>query len=125
MERSTVIRAGVPVAVVAGALAVTTYGFAGTNVSHTTIDRSWAKVDGHPAVEKGIVEARVQGSYHPLPWLGKKISAVSCPTGLKAVPGAKETCTAKAGGEQVSIPVSVVEVSGDPATPKVTWKYER
>jgi hypothetical protein len=46
---------------------------------------------------------------------------VSCPTGLKAVAGASITCTAKADGTRVEIPVSVVEADDE----SITWKFER
>ncbi|GGT93650.1 DUF4333 domain-containing protein [Streptomyces coeruleorubidus] len=108
---------------------VLTHLLAGEDVQHTTIDtvprHFYVKVDGHPAVERTILQARIESWYHPLPWVGEDIGEVSCPAHLKAVAGATETCTARAGGERVSIPVRVTGVEGDPATPRVTWKFER
>jgi hypothetical protein len=102
---------------------------AGEDVQHTTIDAVprpfYVKVDGHPAVERTILQARIEGWYHPLPWVGKDIGDVSCPAPLRAVVGATGTCTARAGSERVSIPVRVIRVEGDPATPRVTWRFER
>jgi hypothetical protein len=48
-----------------------------------------------------------------------------CPAHLEAVVGAKETCTGKADGKRIPIPVRVVKVEGTPAEPTVTWKFER
>ncbi|OUC96221.1 DUF4333 domain-containing protein [Streptomyces swartbergensis] len=116
------------VAMAAGGVVLTCL-LAGKDVQHTTIDTYsralYVKVDGHPAVARTILQSRIEGWYHPLPWVGKDIAEVSCPAHLKAVPGATETCTARAGSERVSIPVRVTRVEGDPATPRVTWKFER
>ncbi|WP_406443645.1 DUF4333 domain-containing protein [Streptomyces sp. NBC_00631] len=83
---------------------------------------STVTVDGHKALAADIVAGRTQSKYHPLPWVGAKITGVTCPSGLKAVAGATVTCTGKkADGSGVRIPVRVVS-----ATDKsVTWKFER
>jgi hypothetical protein len=123
------------VGMVGGAASVAAVGgvitavLAAKDVQHTTIDpiarALYVKVDGHLAVEHTILEARIQGWYHPLPWVGEKIHDVSCPTHLKAVVGAKETCTAQAGDDRISIPVHVVKVEGKATEPRVTWKFDR
>lgn len=78
-------------------------------------------VDGHRALAPNIVTGRIESKYHPLPWVGRKVS-VSCPTGLKAVAGATVTCVGEeGGGRSVDIPVSVVRAGAD----SVTWKFER
>ncbi|MGW0824632.1 DUF4333 domain-containing protein [Streptomyces sp. NPDC002845] len=116
----------VTVAAVGGAI---TYPLAIRNVQHTTISLSnptlFTEVDGHPALRGPLLEARIEGWYHPLPWVGRNIHDVSCPTPLKAVVGTTGTCTARADGERVTIPIRVIEVEGDPAGPKVTWRFER
>ncbi|MFI2432918.1 DUF4333 domain-containing protein [Streptomyces sp. NPDC018693] len=71
-------------------------------------------VDGHPAIAGSFLETRIQGWYHPLPWVGRDIHDVSCPDPLKAVVGVTGTCTARARGERVVIPVQVTGVGGDP-----------
>ncbi|MGI5365282.1 hypothetical protein C9J60_25640 [Streptomyces sp. A244] len=129
MQRGYVVGSVCGVAVVAAVCGLLTWVLGAKNVQYTTIaplpgERS-VKVDGHPAVGDFILEARIKGWYHPLPWVGRDIRAVSCPAPLPAVVGATGTCTARAGGEQVSIPVRVIEVEGDPAKPRVTWKFER
>lgn len=114
------------VAVIGG---VITHLLAAKDVQHTTVDRisptMYVKVNGHPAVHHTILEARIKGWYHPLPWVGERIHDVSCPRHLEAVVGARETCTARAGHDRVSIPVHVVTVEGKPAEPRVTWKFDR
>ncbi|MFJ8464634.1 DUF4333 domain-containing protein [Streptomyces swartbergensis] len=129
MQRGFLVGAVGGVAAMAAVGGVLTHLLADKDVQYTKIDafprRLYVKVDGHPAVAKTILEARIQGWYHPLPWVGKDIDEVSCPAQLKAVAGATGTCTARAGGERVSIPVRVIRVEGDPATPRVTWKFER
>ncbi|MFI8831565.1 DUF4333 domain-containing protein [Streptomyces afghaniensis] len=129
MQRGFLVGAVGGVAVMAAGGGVVTFLLAGKDVQHTTIDTYsralYVKVDGRPAVARTIVQARIEGWYHPLPWVGKDIDEVSCPAHLKAVAGATETCTARAGSERVSIPVRVIKVEGDPATPRVTWKFER
>ncbi len=126
---------GFVVGAVGGAVAVAavggvvTYVLAGKDVQHTTLDPIvrglYVKVDGHLAVHSTILEARIQSWYHPLPWVGQKIHDVSCPTHLKAVVGARETCTAQGDGERLSIRVHVLKVEGKSAEPTVYWKFER
>ncbi|MDQ1015252.1 DUF4333 domain-containing protein [Streptomyces afghaniensis] len=129
MQRGFLVGAVGGVAAMAAVGGVITSLLAGKDVQHTTIDpypgQPHVKVDGHPAVAKTILESRIQGWYHPLPWVGQRIDRVSCPAHLKAVPGATETCTARAGNERVSIPVRVIEVEGDPDARRVTWKFAR
>ncbi|MFG2373142.1 DUF4333 domain-containing protein [Streptomyces sp. NPDC048504] len=116
------------VGVVGGATAAVALGGLGAHLlagteSTTRLDaQSTVTVDGHRALASNIVAGRTEGKYHPLPWVGTKVSGVSCPTGLKAVAGASITCTGKSGdGRSVDIPVSVVKVMGS----SVTWKFER
>lgn len=126
MQRGFLIGAVGGVVTMAAAGTLGTWLLAANDVQHATISKdSSVKVDGHPAIDAFIVEARVQGWYHPLPWVGRSIRDVSCPTRLKAVVGATTTCTARSGDERVLIPVRVIEVEGDPAEPRVTWKFER
>lgn len=114
------------VAAIGGAI---TYLLAAHDVQHTTVDRiapsMYVQVNGHPAVHRTILQARIEGWYHPLPWVGEKIHDVSCPRHLEAVAGAEETCTARAGDGRVSIPVHVVKVEGKATEPRVTWKFDR
>ena len=102
--------------------ALTTHLLSGTE-STTRLDRhSTVSVDGHRALSGDIVARRAQSRYHPLPWVGDKVSAVTCPTGLKAVAGATITCTGRRlDGTTVPIPVTVVKASAD----SITWKFER
>ncbi|MDX3310965.1 DUF4333 domain-containing protein [Streptomyces sp. NPDC054884] len=129
MQRGFLVGAvggAVAVAAVAG---VVTWLCAAKDVQHTTINPRarglYVKVDDRLAVADTVLEARIQGWYHPLPWLGREIHDVSCPSHLKAVVSASETCTALSGGERISIPVRVIDVEGDPAEPRVTWKFDR
>ncbi|MFF4501220.1 DUF4333 domain-containing protein [Streptomyces sp. NPDC001401] len=116
------------VGAVGGATAVVALGGLGTYLlsgteSTSELDAySTVKVDGHKALAARIVAGRTESKYHPLPWVGKKVSGVTCPTGLKAVAGASITCTGKTGGgRSVDIRVSVVKSTSD----SVTWKFER
>jgi hypothetical protein len=116
------------VGVVGGATAVVALGALGTHLLSGTEsttgldDRSTVRVGGQKALDAKIVAARTQSKYHPLPWVGDKVSGVTCPTGLKAVAGATITCTGKKrDGETVDIPVTVVKAAAD----SVTWKFER
>jgi hypothetical protein len=116
------------VGVVGGATAVVALGALGTHLLSGTEsttgldDRSTVRVGGQKALDAKIVAARTQSKYHPLPWVGDKVSGVTCPTGLKAVAGATLTCTGKKrDGETVDIPVTVVKAAAD----SVTWKFER
>ncbi|WP_105969852.1 DUF4333 domain-containing protein [Streptomyces geranii] len=101
---------------------VGTYLLAGTE-STTSLDKfTTVQVDGHPALSGEIVAGRAQSKFHPLPWVGTKVSGVSCPTGLKAVAGARITCTGHSGkGKDIEIPVTVVKATAT----SVTWKFER
>ncbi|MGI5459851.1 DUF4333 domain-containing protein [Streptomyces sp. CA-249302] len=116
------------VGAVGGATAVVALGGLGTYLlsgteSTSELDHySTAEVDGHKALAARIVEGRTQSKYHPLPWVGRKVTDVSCPTGLKAVAGASVTCVGRTGdGKSVTIPVSVVKATDS----SVTWKFER
>ena len=101
---------------------VVTYLLAGTE-STTPLDRFDSKtVNGHRVLDAAVVEGRVQGKYHPQTRVGRKVSGLHCPAGLKAVAGATLTCTGKkSGGGTVDIPVSVVKADAT----SVTWKFER
>jgi hypothetical protein len=121
MQRKTLV------GLVGGAAAVVAVGGIGTSLlsgteSTTALDHPTlkARVDGHEALSGTIVAARTQGKYHPLPWVGSEVSAVSCPD-VKAVAGTKVTCTGESDGKKVSIPVTVVKASDS----SVTWKFER
>ncbi|GHG84926.1 DUF4333 domain-containing protein [Streptomyces lanatus] len=116
------------VGVVGGATAVVALGGLGTYLlsgteSTSGLDKdSTVSVDGHRALAANIVAGRTENKYHPLPWVGTKVSGVTCPTGLKAVTGASITCTGKkSDGEVVRIPVRVTKADED----SVTWKFER
>jgi hypothetical protein len=115
------------VGVVGGAAALVAVGGVGTSLLSGTESTSGldehtrVTVDGYRALSGEIVAGRTQSKYHPLPWVGEKVSDVSCPTGLKAVAGATITCTARSGGADVSIPVRVVKAEAG----SVTWKFER
>ncbi|MCW8378897.1 DUF4333 domain-containing protein [Streptomyces justiciae] len=99
-----------------------TYLLSGTESTSTLDTYSTATVDGHKALKSTIVAGRTQSRYHPLPWVGDKVSGVTCPTGLKAVAGASITCTGKkSDGSTVDIPVTVVKATAS----SVTWKFER
>ncbi|MFI5798588.1 DUF4333 domain-containing protein [Streptomyces sp. NPDC051677] len=115
------------VGLVGGAAAVLVLGGLATQLiareeSTTTLDAyDTVLVDGHRALAPNIVAGRVQGLYHPLPWVGTDVD-VTCPTGLKAVPDARLTCTGKRNdGTTVDIPVRVVRVSGA----RLTWRFDR
>jgi hypothetical protein len=78
-------------------------------------------VDGHKALAPKIVAGRTQSRYHPLPWVGVEVR-VSCPTGLKGVPGTTLTCTGKRNdGTGIDIPVTVIRATDT----HITWKFER
>ncbi|KUN75541.1 DUF4333 domain-containing protein [Streptomyces griseoruber] len=116
------------IGVIGGAAAALALGALGTHLlssteSTTELDaHSTVSVDGHKALSADIVAGRTQSRYHPLPWVGDKISGVTCLTGLEAVAGATVTCTGhKSDGSTVHIPVTVVKASAD----SVTWKFER
>ncbi|GGN00756.1 DUF4333 domain-containing protein [Streptomyces fuscichromogenes] len=99
-----------------------TYLLSGTESTTGLDERTTVSVDGHRALAANIVEGRTESKYHPLPWVGDKLTAVSCPTGLKAVAGATVTCTGeKRGGGSVDIPVRVIKAGAK----SVTWTFER
>ncbi|MCX4766472.1 hypothetical protein OG562_36975 [Streptomyces sp. NBC_01275] len=115
------------VGAIGGAAAVVALGGLGTHLlsgteSTTELDaRSTVLVDGHKALAGSIVAGRTQSRFHPLPWVGTKVT-VTCPTGLKAVVGATVVCTGKeSGGTSVDIPVRVLKATAD----SVTWTFER
>jgi hypothetical protein len=116
------------VGLVGGTTAVVALGGLGTYLlsgteSTTGLDAyTTVEVDGHKALSARIVSGRTESKYHPLPWVGQKLSGVTCPSGLKAVTGASITCTGRTDdGKNVDIPVSVVKVTND----SITWKFER
>jgi hypothetical protein len=116
------------VGLVGGTTAVVALGGLGTYLlsgteSTTGLDAyTTGEVDGHKALSARIVSGRTESKYHPLPWVGQKLSGVTCPSGLKAVTGASITCTGRTDdGKNVDIPVSVVKVTND----SITWKFER
>ncbi|MBR8639703.1 DUF4333 domain-containing protein [Streptomyces tuirus] len=101
---------------------VGTYLLSGTESTSRLDEYSAASVDGHRALAANIVAGRTESKYHPLPWVGDKLSGVTCPTGLKAVAGATLTCTGKkSDGETVEIPVRVTKADAK----SVTWTFER
>jgi hypothetical protein len=116
------------VGVVGGVTAVVALVGLGTHLlsgteSTTGLDEyTSASVDGHRALAANIVAGRTESKYHPLPWVGDKLSGVTCPGGLKAVAGATLTCTGKkSDGTTVEIPVRVTQADAK----SVTWKFER
>jgi hypothetical protein len=116
------------VGAVGGAAAVTalfgvgTHLLSGTESTSGLDTRTTVRVGGHKALASNIVAGRTLSKYHPLPWVGAKVSDVSCPTGLKAVAGARVTCTGKKNdGGSVDIPVTVVKATDS----SITWKFER
>lgn len=116
------------VGAVGGAASVTalfgvgTHLLSGTQSTSELDARTTVQVGGHKALAGSIVAGRTLSRYHPLPWVGKKVSDVSCPTGLKAVAGARVTCTGKTdGGKSVDIPVTVVKATDS----SVTWTFQR
>ncbi|KUL44098.1 DUF4333 domain-containing protein [Streptomyces regalis] len=116
------------VGVVGGATAVValgglgTYLLSGTESTSRLDEFSTASVGGHRALAANIVADRTKSLFHPLPWVGDRLTGVTCPTGLKAVAGATITCTGKkSDGEVVRIPVRVTKADAK----SVTWKFER
>jgi len=122
MQTKFVLGAVGGAAAVAALFGVGTHLLSGTE-STTGLDKyNTVSVGGHKALAANTVAGRTQSKYHPLPWVGDQLSAVTCPTGLKAVAGATVTCTGKKGdGQAVAIPVSVVKATDT----SVTWKFER
>lgn len=121
MKREPLIVTGVAVAAVAVGGGALTYAMSGTE-STTGLDKSTTvTVDGHKALSGTVVAGRTSSKYSPLPWIGGDTSVVKCPD-LKAVAGAKVTCTAKDGdGKDLSIPVTVLKADAT----SVTWTFER
>ncbi|WP_328825685.1 DUF4333 domain-containing protein [Streptomyces ureilyticus] len=116
------------VGTVGGAIAVVAVGGVGTYLlsgteSNTMLNGySTVRVDGRKAISADIIEGRTENKYNPLPWVGEKVTGVTCPTGLKAVAGTTLTCTGKGeDGQAVDIRVTVVRASDR----SVTWKFER
>jgi hypothetical protein len=76
------------VGLVGGATAVVALGAVGTHAiagtqSTTGLDTySTVTVDGHKALSGTIVAAPTESRYHPLPWVGTKVTDVACPNGL-------------------------------------------
>lgn len=121
MERKPLLITGVAVAAVAVGGGALTYAMSGTE-STTGLDKfNTVTVDGEKALSGNIVAGRTESKYSPLPWIGGETSGLECPD-LKAVAGAKVTCTAKDGdGKDLSIPVTVVKADAS----SVTWTFER
>ncbi|KMS76191.1 hypothetical protein ACM01_05605 [Streptomyces viridochromogenes] len=114
------VAGGVTAVVALGGLG--TWLFSGTESTSGLDDHSTATVGGHRALAEWVVAGRTESKYHPLPWVGDKLTGVSCPTGLKAVAGASIICTGKkSDGEVVRIPVRVTQADAK----SVTWKFER
>ena len=116
------------ISLIGGATALVAVGGVGTHLmadteSTTSLDKSsTVQVGGHKALAGNVVAGRTLSRYHPLPRVGKKVADVSCPTGLKAVAGARVTCTGKTnGGKSVDIPVTVVKATDS----SVTWTFQR
>jgi hypothetical protein len=122
MQRTTLVSAVGGVTGAAVVLGLGTYLLSGTESNTRLSDDTAVSVDGHRALAANIVAGRTESKYHPLPWVGVKLTDVSCPSGLKAVAGATVTCTGrKSGGGTVDIPVTVVKASAK----SVTWKFDR
>ncbi|MGW2418924.1 DUF4333 domain-containing protein [Streptomyces sp. NPDC001709] len=116
------------IGVIGAAVAVTVLGAVGTHViadpeSTSRLDEhSTVMVGGQRALAADVVESRTERRYHPLPWVGTKLSRVTCPSGLKAVAGASITCTgSKPDGSTVHIPVQVTRATDS----AVTWTFDR
>ncbi|WP_329596697.1 DUF4333 domain-containing protein [Streptomyces pseudovenezuelae] len=122
MERKILVGAVGGLAGAAVVFGLGTHFLSGTESNTRLSDDTTVSVDGHRALAANIVAGRTESKYHPLPWVGVKVTHVSCPGGLKAVAGATLTCTGtKRGGETVDIPVTVVRASAT----SVTWKFDR
>ncbi|MDQ0952922.1 hypothetical protein QFZ24_006845 [Streptomyces phaeochromogenes] len=119
-RKHLIVIGGTAVALVGGGAGVT-YAVSGTQSTTELDSYSTVTVDGHKALSAQILGGRIQSKYRPLPWIGRDIGPVSCPSGLKAVAGASLTCTAEADGKRVEIPVSVVKAGAT----SITWKFER
>ncbi|MFD3496896.1 DUF4333 domain-containing protein [Streptomyces sp. NPDC058678] len=122
MQRKFLVGAVGGAAAVAALFGVGTHLLSGTKSTTGLDGQSTESVGGHRALAANVVAGRTESKYHPLPWVGAKVSGVTCPTGLKAVVGASVTCTGKkSDGKPVDIPVTVVKATAD----SVTWKFER
>lgn len=111
---------GATVVVALGALA--THFIAGTESTTELDEHTTVLVGGHEALAPDIVALRTQGKYHPLPWVGREVHDVACPSGLKAVAGATLTCTGRTSdGKSIDIPVAVTRATDS----SVTWKFDR
>ncbi|WP_037885428.1 DUF4333 domain-containing protein [Streptomyces viridochromogenes] len=122
MQRKFLIGAVGGAAAVTALFGVGTHLLSGTQSTSGLDARTTVQVGGHRALASNIVAGRVEYRYHPLPWAGKTVSDVSCPTGLKAVAGARVTCTGKTNdGGSVDIPVTVVKAT-DSSVPPRTWR---
>ncbi|WP_416968755.1 DUF4333 domain-containing protein [Streptomyces sp. 4F14] len=99
-----------------------TYLMSGTESTTGLDEYTTVKVDGERALSANIVAGRTEAKYHPLPWVGDKLSGVTCPSGLKAVAGASITCRGeKSGGGTVEIPVRVTKADAN----SITWAFDR
>lgn len=116
-----ILLAGVAAAAALGVGAAVTIALNGTESTTTLDQHSTETVDGQRALARGLVEGRALSKFHPLPWVGTKITALECPTGLPAAAGATMTCTAAASSRSIPVRVSVVKVDGD----RISWKFER
>lgn len=101
--------------------ALVTYLMSGTE-STTGLDQYDSVIlDGRKALKPTIVAGRIEGLYHPLPWVGQEVR-VTCPTALKAVVGTTITCTGRRNdGTTVRIPVTVIKATES----SLTWKFSR
>lgn len=93
-----------------------------TTKSTTALDRYRSvEIEGDTVPLGNIVAGRVHARFHPLPWLGTRITEAERPGPLAAKVGAELTCAARAGDRQVAIPVSALDV----ADGNITWIFER
>ena len=97
---------------------------ASDTTSTTTVDQKTGivLVGGPPVLVGTAIAGQIVDKYHPLPWVGTALRAVSCPPYLQARVGATVTCVGSTGsGAHIKIPVHVTAVSGDSAT----WTFDR
>ncbi|HKT01940.1 MAG TPA: DUF4333 domain-containing protein [Rugosimonospora sp.] len=107
---------------IAGAVAVLTLGLSDTESTSRLDQSSTVVVHGRPALAPTIVAGRTLSRYHPLPWIGLRLTTVHCPSELPAVTGARITCTGTtAGGSRIEIPVLVLQAT----TSTLTWSFQR
>lgn len=85
MQRKTLVSAVGGVAGAAVVFGLGTYFLSGTESNTRLSEDTTVSVGGHRALAANIVAGRTQSKYHPLPWVGVKLTEVSCPSGLKAV----------------------------------------